>query len=351
MAAGTKARAKKPKRNMFGMKTPPGWHFSKRDGNPFFGCLNCGAKHFQSVCPKKCDACSPPDPMSTTTPAGIATHDPDATPLVSVDPEFRALCPELTEEERTQLTINILRDGCRDPLTVWDETGILVDGHNRKEICEANDVAFNVTRRSFPDREAAKDWVITNQLGRRNLTPHQADYLRGKKLEAAKASRGGDRKSKRQVDALNGKAATRIAKETGVSPRTVERNEVFSRAVDRLDNVGVPRNELLKGKKKMSQAAAKTVATMAPKEVHSVARKLRNGSAESVDEAIGFRIQMPAKAKEPSPTRKADPLGLPQEFASTLLNRLDELEKMFVGRHASAVRLVKDIKTFVKGWC
>ena len=125
---------------------------------------------------------------------------------------------------------------------------------------------------------------------------------------------------------------------------------MFSKAVDRLSNVGVPQADLLNGKKKMSQGAAKAVATLKPKQVHAVATKLRNGSAQTVDEAIGFSIQMPTKPK-PAPPREIDTRALPQEFADTLFNRLDELEGMLVGKHAAAVRIVKEVKTFVKGWC
>src|SRR5208282_6578602 len=32
-------------------------------------------------------------------------------------------------DEFKQLAANLLRDGCKEPLTVWD--GILIDGHNR----------------------------------------------------------------------------------------------------------------------------------------------------------------------------------------------------------------------------
>ena len=85
-----------------------------------------------------------------------------------IDSEFRALIPPLTGEERRQLELNILADGCRDPLSVWD--GILIDGHNRHEICKANGIAYAVREVTLADRNAAKIWIIRNQFGRRNIT-------------------------------------------------------------------------------------------------------------------------------------------------------------------------------------
>ena len=114
------------------------------------------------------------------------------------DAEFSALIPPLTDDERRQLEANILADGCRDPLVVWQEESILLDGHNRYRICRKHRIAFDVRRVRLPDKTAAKLWVIRNQLGRRNLTPDQASYLRGLEYETAKQPYGGDRKSSAQ---------------------------------------------------------------------------------------------------------------------------------------------------------
>lgn len=100
----------------------------------------------------------------------------------TIDPEFRDLIPPMSAEERAQLTANVLREGCRDPLVVWKSEQLLLDGHNRFEICEQNEIPYDTKEIDLPDRDAAKDWIIKNQLGRRNLTEQQVQYLRGKKL-------------------------------------------------------------------------------------------------------------------------------------------------------------------------
>ncbi len=96
---------------------------------------------------------------------------------VVVDEEFRSLIPSPTEEEQNGLESNVLRDGCLDPLIVWREQQVLLDGHNRKEICERYDVEYHVSEVSLPDRDAARRWIVEHQFGRRNLTPYQRSEL------------------------------------------------------------------------------------------------------------------------------------------------------------------------------
>lgn len=67
-----------------------------------------------------------------------------------------------------QLETNINEDGCRDPLTVWQEENLLLDGHNRFEICKRYGMEYELFFVSLPDRQSAINWIINNQLGRRN---------------------------------------------------------------------------------------------------------------------------------------------------------------------------------------
>ena len=86
---------------------------------------------------------------------------------MTIDPEFKALSPPLAADELRQLEQNILRDGCRDPLVVWN--GVLIDGHNRYEICTRNGLPLETVEMVFYDRSHAIEWIIRNQFGRRNL--------------------------------------------------------------------------------------------------------------------------------------------------------------------------------------
>ena len=85
-----------------------------------------------------------------------------------IDPELKKLCPPLSADEKKQLEENILAEGCRDALVVWN--GLIVDGHNRYEICQRLGIEFQTKAMEFENIEQAKVWMINNQQGRRNLT-------------------------------------------------------------------------------------------------------------------------------------------------------------------------------------
>ena len=61
-----------------------------------------------------------------------------------IAPEFESLIPPLQAEERAQLEANILAEGCRDPLVLWDD--VLLDGHNRYAICRKHGIPFRTVQ-------------------------------------------------------------------------------------------------------------------------------------------------------------------------------------------------------------
>lgn len=145
-------------------------------------------------------------------------------PVLTIDPEFEAKCPPLTEDELSQLEENILEEGLvLMPLIVWNDT--IVDGHNRYRIAQAHPgIEFRVHEKNFNNKYEALSWICKNQLGRRNLTPQQKKYLIGQRYDAEKKTHGGDRKSNLpessgQNDHLIAaqKTRERIASETGTS--------------------------------------------------------------------------------------------------------------------------------------
>ena len=70
-----------------------------------------------------------------------------------------------------------IRDPCpappttdhRSPITV--PPCILIDGHNRYEICTKHGIAFECISKEFESRAHVRIWMRNNQKGRRNLTP------------------------------------------------------------------------------------------------------------------------------------------------------------------------------------
>jgi len=140
---------------------------------------------------------------------------------LTVDPEFSCRLPALSPVEFAQLEQNILADGCRDPLVAW--CGVLLDGHNRFAICQTHGLPYKVESIDRPDRAAALAWIDMNALGTRNLRPDQITVILGRRYNALKKPRGGDRRSKWQNATLIGDTADTIAESAGVDPSTVKR--------------------------------------------------------------------------------------------------------------------------------
>ena len=148
---------------------------------------------------------------------------------MKIDNEFKNLIPELAPDELLQLEANIKRDGCRDPLVLWN--GVLVDGHNRYDICTRNDLPFQTIERAFENRSEVIEWIITNQFGRRNLNNYVrgtlAIRLRSEIVERAKENQKTSSGGKNpQLIQKSGKAVNtdkELAKIAGVSHDTISK--------------------------------------------------------------------------------------------------------------------------------
>ena len=70
-----------------------------------------------------------------------------------VVPEFAELLPALNEEQYFALKTDILQNGCYSPVIV-DEKMRIVDGHNRQQICEENNIPYTMAVFSFDEAEA-----------------------------------------------------------------------------------------------------------------------------------------------------------------------------------------------------
>jgi hypothetical protein len=82
----------------------------------------------------------------------------------------------------------------------------------------------------------AINWIIANQLGRRNITPEQKSYLRGKRYNLEKQSHGGERHAEEaSSEKPNLKTAQKLAKEYRVNAETIVTDGQFAEAVDTLD--------------------------------------------------------------------------------------------------------------------
>jgi hypothetical protein len=194
---------------------------------------------------------------------------------IVIDNEFQNLIRPLSGEERKELKESLSSCGLLMPLIVWnsDKKTILVDGHNRlslwKEFNGFNEeYEFKTQELRFGNRDDAKEWIIKNQLGRRNLSPDDYTLLVGMLYHQRKKSvsnpDGIGGKSGKIVKGQNGtqqSTAEQVAEETGVSPRTVKRAGKLAAKVEEIQQAEpeLPRQEVItKAKEIIAEAAPKS---------------------------------------------------------------------------------------------
>lgn len=162
---------------------------------------------------------------------------------LKIDTQFRDLIPPLSEEERKQLEDNLLAEGCRDPICIWN--GTILDGHNRYEICTRRGIPFKIKAIHLHNRSEAVSWICANQLGRRNISEETRRYLIGKRYDAEKTKGARNKKGinqssyKKKSDNVPSSEAVRhhrtafeMGKEYHVSHQTIQKYGAYSRAVD-----------------------------------------------------------------------------------------------------------------------
>ncbi len=149
----------------------------------------------------------------------------------TIDPEFEGFLPPLPKEAYSDLRDKILEEGMAENIVVWQEENVIIDGHHRFRICTELDVPFGIRYESFENREQVLEWMVKNQLGKRNLNERQLAYFRGKHYQSVKQPHGGARG---HGEPLLGKTAETIAKTHGVAPNTIKRDAKFAEAVDKV---------------------------------------------------------------------------------------------------------------------
>lgn len=172
-----------------------------------------------------------------------------------IDPEFKNLIPPLTAEEYAGLEESIIAEGCRDALIIWN--GILIDGHNRYEICTRHNIPFETTEMFFPSRDDVIVWIIKNQFGRRNLPAYERAKLAlrlkpvisEKAKENQRGGQGGILLSQKSVEAKPVDTQKELAKAAGVSHDTIAK-------VEKIERQAAPevKEQLRKGELSINQA-------------------------------------------------------------------------------------------------
>lgn len=197
--------------------------------------------------------------------------------MIKVDKEFKELIPPLSREEYTQLEENILKEGIRDPLVVWHTPSgddILIDGHNRWEISAKHaGIRFDIVRKEFNLRDDVKEWIIKNQLGRRNIPAYVRAELALKLKDEIKAKakqRQGTRTDKGNIVQNSARSRDELASIAGVSHDTIHK-------VEKIQEKASPetREALRKGETSINQVYSNIIASENQTRKQEEARELR----------------------------------------------------------------------------
>lgn len=252
-------------------------------------------------------------------PSLLSSEENIKSQIVVID-QLRDLIPPLTVDELNQLELNILKHGVKDPLSIWETTAaiaqiddsntpvfVLIDGHNRYDICKKNRLDYRINLLKFASLDEVKDYMIDFQLGRRNLTPEQASYLRGLRYLQQKSMRGGDKfANEGQQD-----VSIALATEYGVSSRTIKRDGEFASGLNKLSTD--LKQEILTGKQKLPKST-----------INAISKLETTGPLESIEE-INSQL---SKINHPSPEKQLSPQVVQlqseiREIAKGSLNKSD----------------------------
>ncbi|MDW7696036.1 hypothetical protein R9208_29555 [Flammeovirgaceae bacterium SG7u.132] len=261
---------------------------------------------------------------------------------ITILPELLHLIPPLRADEFEALEQNILKNGCRDALLVWekDEEYVLIDGHNRHGICTKHGLDFNIKLLHFSTMEEVREYMIDNQLGRRNLTPEQASYLRGLKYNNEKKEKGKYERAEQKgqnVPFDSGTTSGKLAKEFNVSEKTIKRDALYAEGLEKIGEANAAlKQDILAGKVKVKKG-----------DIQAMAKLDRVGEINSVEDILTASSSKTAAVETSTPPanlnfekqkkkaiRYLNKMGIGednQKLYEKLLKELEKLKKEYIG--------------------
>ena len=155
---------------------------------------------------------------------------------LKTDNEFSAFGPPLYEEEFRALEDSIRKEGCKEPLIVWNKT--IIDGYKRYYICRKYGIPFAVQNMEFESRDDVVKWTLQRRLACPGLEAYErvqvvlryAPYLRKMPEQRRVAVYGNlaskdmhERGSKELGDGCGGRIREQLARLANVSHGTLDK--------------------------------------------------------------------------------------------------------------------------------
>ena len=246
-----------------------------------------------------------------------------------IDQEFKSIIPPLSESEHELLEESLKHDGCREPICIWN--GVIVDGHNRYEICTRLGIPYSTILLSFPSRADAISWICLNQLSRRNLNGEAFRYLIGKRYDAEKIiaqrknANGINQFTKTPEDdqaepdneswkaKTDSRTSARIGQQYNLNHTTIESYGRFSRSLDQIERKApglLP--DVLAGSIRISKDTVDMLADMPDEEVHHISKALRDQLGQNRHMTVYDTNRVIKKVHEQENGNGDDPVIIPR---------------------------------------
>ena len=97
---------------------------------------------------------------------------------LKINSVFQILSYPYSKEEFTKLEEGIMKEGCQEPVIIWQ--GTIIDGHKRYKICIDNGLPYESRDMDFASEDDAVIWVCKQRIGNFDKDNRYHRYLIGK---------------------------------------------------------------------------------------------------------------------------------------------------------------------------
>lgn len=215
---------------------------------------------------------------------------------LKINKHFKKLISPLSLRDYKQLEENIIKYGCKEPLIVW--RNIIIDGHNRYEICKNFKLPFKIKEVDFNDSNEVISWICINQIRRRNISEETRRYLIGKRYDSEKIlgikipsdlvqnpknNINISSYMNREVKENCTQTVERFSKEFNLSERTIRQYASYARIIDELTK-DEPElmSEILAGKVKISYKNILKLSKLSPNAINKIKKQLSDSGCNLV---------------------------------------------------------------------
>ena len=228
--------------------------------------------------------------------------------LVS-DRIFLSLSIPYGPEREEELEKSLLRDGCQEPIIVWD--GVIIDGYKRYRICTAEAIEFSVKEMDFPSEEEAISWVCRRRIPENPKHSIPYRYLVGRYYNAQKRIYREVRKQPENVRTIQlnpdwDRVSYYIAEEYNLNHATIENHGTYATWLEQIEDKARPLfNAILSG---TIAATRKEIRSYAEMDVNQLTDLCRNRWGLENDKESALRIRERRRRREPETRANEIPL-------------------------------------------